>query len=272
VPVVLETRHGIPERLRRLYRSAPAATRWEGWKCGLARVTICVCHADAEWMAERAGVPRSRLRVIPNGVPLRAPGAPADPTERREAARRRRDLPLDRPVVGFLGRLAPQKAPHRFLETLAAVRKEADVLGVICGVGPLEPALRARAAEMGLLDHVRWMGEVADGRSLIAAFDLLLLPSTWEGAPYVVLEGLAEETPILATPVGGIPEILAGAPLDLSLADWSPGAWLDRTRSFLFDPALSAEWKRAARVRAERFREETMVASVDDLYRELMGA
>jgi glycosyltransferase involved in cell wall biosynthesis len=287
-PAIVDTRHGIPERLRPLYARHPGLRRWEGVKSRLADLTLCVCEADAAWMEHEARLPRHRLRVVPNGIA--APPGAGTPG-RREAARAALGIVPHEPLVVFVGRLAPQKAPGRVLEVLKDLRdgwNAASVNGdgtpgdlvpgdgipagvpppraVICGSGPLEPGLRLAEVGMGLSGAITWTGEIEDAGSVVAAADLMLLPSEWEGSPYVVLEALAEGVPVLATPVGGVPELLAG-PLAAGCVPWSPGAWGAAARRFLVDADVRGRWGTAARRSVAG--EETTLAGVFAAYGEL---
>ncbi len=315
VPIIVDTRHGIPERLRALYARLPALRRWEGIKSRLAHRTLCVCAADAEWMERAAGLPARLLRVVTNGIaaPAGPPGEEATTEEsveeavgslaadgrtgfaedarsgRRAVGRTALGLPGKTPVVAFIGRLTPQKAPGRVLELLQRLR-EGDVPGgdparsrnsplgdgqitappcaVICGTGPLESELRAAEERMGLRGAVHWTGEVEDAGLVLAAADLLVLPSEWEGLPYVLLESMAAATPILATPVGGVPEVLTGA-LKAGCLPWSPESWSTAARRLLLDPAARAAWRAAAAERLPDFSEAATVRGICAVYREL---
>lgn len=272
VPGVLETRHGIPERRRPLYQAVRPAARWEGWKCALSDLTLCVCRADADWLVEQGGLSPGRIRVVPNGIVLPGEGAPAfSQAERVTTARRSLGLPEQTRLVGMVGRLAPQKAPGRMLDLLGAL-PAIEVAGVYCGIGVLERSLREETAQRGLEPRVLWLGEQDDGPAVVAALDLLLLPSVWEGLPYVLLEALAAGTPVLATPVGGVSELLAARDLAASVLPWDVAAWARAARSFLEDPSRRADWSRAAARRVRDYSESQTIAAVDSIYRELEEA
>ena len=269
VSIRIDTRHGLPERLRPLYLRHPVWRRWEAVKSRLAHRTLCVCAADARWLEEEARLPRRFLRVVPNGVAIDpAAGSP----ERRASARRALEIGPEESVLLFVGRLAAQKAPLRILETLAALlrldRRRKRVRAAICGAGPLESELRAAEERMGLRGSVLWLGEVEDTGPVLAAADLLLLPSEWEGLPYVLLEALAEGTPVLATPVGGVPEVLSG-PLATGCVPWSLEAWAAAARGSLEQPTARAIWGREGAAILRRYREEESVRATLDAYREL---
>lgn len=278
VSIIVDTRHGIPERLRPLYTRSPLLCRWEGVKSRLADRTLCVCEADAAWMEREARLPRRLLRVVPNGIAV-PPGAGT--SQRRTAARAALGFAADEPVLAFVGRLEAQKAPRRVLELLRHLRSEWTSSGagsvtsvrpapraVICGAGSLEPELRAAEERAGLCGAILWTGEIEDPGSVLAAADLLLLPSEWEGLPYALLESMAEGTPVLATPVGGVPEALTG-PLAAGCLPWSLETWGPAARRLLADPAARAEWRAAAAARLSDYAEPATVQGILGAYGEL---
>jgi glycosyltransferase involved in cell wall biosynthesis len=298
VPIIVDTRHGIPERLRPLYARFPWLRRWEGVKSRLAHRTLCVCEVDAAWMEHAGKLPRRLLRVVPNGIEV-PPGAGTP--QRRKAARAALGFSPDEPVVAFVGRLVTQKAPKRVLELLRDLRGEPNVGGsrwpgwedrprgkgtlsdaavsgafsaapgpraVICGAGSLESELRATEEKIGLCGSILWTGEVEDPGSVLAAADLLLLPSEWEGLPYVLLEAMAEGTAVLATPVGGVPEVLIGL-LAAGCLPWSRKTWESAARRLLGDPVARAEWRAAATARLSDYSEPATVKGILAVYGEL---
>jgi glycosyltransferase involved in cell wall biosynthesis len=278
VPIIVDTRHGIPERLRPPYTRFPSLRRWEGVKSRLAHRTLCVCEADAAWMEHVARLPMRLLRVVSNGITI-PPGAGTP--ERRQAARSALGFTPDEPILAFVGRLAVQKAPLRVLELLQSLRGEpasgatgtaisaAPALrAVICGAGSLEPELRAAEERMGLGGSILWTGEIEDPGPVLAAADLLLLPSRWEGLPYALLESMAEGTPVLATPVGGVPGVLTGC-LAAGCLPWSLETWGAAARRLLGVPEARAEWRVAAATRLADYDESATVKGILAAYGEL---
>jgi glycosyltransferase involved in cell wall biosynthesis len=118
-------------------------------------------------------------------------------------------------------------------------------------------------------DRIRWLGARADAERLYPALDLLLLPSLWEGLPYVLLEALADGVPVLATPAGGVPEVLRGPVLGRGCLEWDVHAWAERARALV---ASRRSWEEAAIERARAFPEERTVEAVASLYRDLLAA
>jgi len=146
------------------------------------------------------------VRVIPNGADL--------PDEEREAplARRWRErflaTPL-KPLWVVAGRLEEQKGHDLLFEALSAVlRQGLDFTLVVAGDGSRRSWLEQQALSLRLAPRVQFVGQVEDVGSLLAAADAVLLPSRWEGLPLVLLEAMARGRPIVATAVGGVPDVI----------------------------------------------------------------
>jgi glycosyltransferase involved in cell wall biosynthesis len=161
-----------------------------------------VCNSEAVRAMFAPLVP-APARVIRNGVDtdLFFPGA-----------RGGRDLrpPGARVIIGFAGRLVPQKRPQDFLamaQRLAA--HHPDVSFLVAGDGSRLPSFRALAAELGLRDRVHFLGIVADMRAFYAACDLLVLPSRSEGCPNIVLEAMAMKVPVVASDAAATREVVS---------------------------------------------------------------
>ena len=198
VPVVIAAKRNIddfePGRLRVL----------NAWGLRLATHVTAVSERVAE-SAVALGVPRERIVVIPNGVdterfegPLGTAPAPLDA------------LPRPRVVVGSVGCLAPRKDYGVFIEALARVRaRHPEVVGVVVGDGPQRETLEARARALGMNGHLLFAGERDDVPLWLRHFDIFALSSREEGIPNAVLEAMAAGRPVVATAVGGTPEIVA---------------------------------------------------------------
>ena len=147
----------------------------------------------------RWGLDRGRVSVLPNP----APSVPPMPS--REALRR--EFGLEGDTLVFAGRLGPQKAVAVLLDALV----EADrVHLVVAGDGPEQRALERQSATLGLDGRVRFLGRVPRETvlRLFRAADASVLPSRWENFPHTVVEALAVGCPVIATAVGGVPEVV----------------------------------------------------------------
>jgi glycosyltransferase involved in cell wall biosynthesis len=147
------------------------------------------------------GIPAEKTCIIVNGVPRAQ-------VSDRNAVRRSLALAENDFCVGFIGRLVVQKAPEKFVDAFAALaRSIPNARGVIVGSGPLQQAVRSAAHHAGVFEKIVWITDQA-GPVVLPAFDVLLLPSLYEGMPYVLLEALAAGVPIVSTDVGGAQEAI----------------------------------------------------------------
>jgi glycosyltransferase involved in cell wall biosynthesis len=188
----------------------------------------------------------------------------------RVEARRLLDLP-DAPIIGWVGRLSAEKGPDIALEAFAQVERH-DALLVILGEGREHAALRARADALGIGSRVILRGMVPDAGKLFPAFDVFLLSSRTEGTPMALLEAMAANVPIVATRVGGVPDVL-----DESSA-WLVATLDSRGMAVALSEALSVP--RLARERAERatmrlnegFAIEPWLTRYENIYRAVLDA
>jgi glycosyltransferase involved in cell wall biosynthesis len=202
-----------------------------------------------------------RVAVVPNPVPdLRAPRA-------REELRRR--LGADSMVVlAFAGRFGPQKALD------VAVDAVAEIDGValfLAGEGGAEPELRRRAAALG--DRVRFLGPLSRDHvlDLFAESDASVLPSAWENLPHAVLESLAVGTPVLATAVGGVPEIVEDGVNGLVVPPRDAAAFRGAVARFAQDPALRERLREGAVQSVERFAPARLYGRLESILADAAG-
>jgi glycosyltransferase involved in cell wall biosynthesis len=171
----------------------------------------------------------------------------------------------ERALVLTVARLADQKGLPDLLEAASALKKQ-QVLFVVAGDGPLDGVLRNRIAADDL--PVRLLGRRSDIPALLAASDLVVVPSVWEGQPLFVQEALNAGKPLIATRVGGIPDLVGDAALLVPVND--PSALWGAIAQVLDDPALAV---RLGELSVERARalpsEDEAVGQLSDLYRDL---
>ena len=217
---------------------------------------LCV-SADLEDRMRAAGARRVGHAVVPAvRIPLTAdvpaetrPEIRADvPAQTRAEIRAEFGARPGQALVLGAGRLAAQKGFGLLLDAAARWDDIEPVpLLVIAGEGPLAAGLRSRAVSLGLT--VRFAGQRADVPALLAAADVFVLPSAWEGQSLVLQEALRAGVPIVATRVGGNPEVAGEDAAILVPADDAPRL-ADAVRTVLGDPALAARLRRAAADRA----------------------
>jgi glycosyltransferase involved in cell wall biosynthesis len=175
------------------------------------------------------------------------------------------------PRVGILANLRPVKGLDVFLRAAADVaRTHPRVTFHLGGEGELRPALERLAAELGVADRCRFHGAVADVPAFLDSLDLCTLSSLSEGMPNVVLEYMAAGRPVVATAVGGNPELLQNGRYGLLVPPGDPAALAAAVRGLLDDPARAARLAAAARARVRRrYAKDRMIERFHQFYTDL---
>lgn len=229
----------------------------ERWLAGVTDVTIAVSAALKDELVAQMRLQPARIRVIYHGVPfLDAPETVADTA----------------PCIGTVARLAPQKGLDILLRAAALVVARApDTRVSIIGDGPLRPELEALAAELGIADRVEFLGFREDAVARMRAISVFVLSSTRETFGLTLVEALSQRVPVVATRVGGIPEVVEDGVTGLLVAPNDPAALADGICRLLTDRAMAHRLADAgnAAVRA-RFSSARMIAELEALYQELI--
>jgi glycosyltransferase involved in cell wall biosynthesis len=237
--------------------------------CWLARLTggrldrvIAISDAVAEHVQRYCGVPGDRVQRIHYGLDT-APYDLVAPLAGSGDARQP-------PTIGMIARLAPQKGHTVLLEALPDVVARFPGLQVeLVGHEHLTTVaeLEARVARLGLAQVVHFTGFRDDLPTLLARWDLLVLPSLWEGFGLVLLEAMAAGRPVVASRVGPIPEIVLHGETGLLVAPGEPAPLAAALVELLEQPELAARLGAAGRRRvAEHFTLQRMVAETEALY------
>jgi glycosyltransferase involved in cell wall biosynthesis len=230
---------------------------------GLSYVTdavVCCSHEEVAH-AESLGMRGDRLRLIPNAIaPFDASAVPG--------LRERLGLPTDTVVIGFVGRLDEQKAPRVLVEAAAQVLAGGhDVHVVMVGAGPLRAELEALTHTCGIARRFSWLGSTPS-RVWISGFDVLAMPSLYEGFSYVLMEGLSAGVPIVCTPVGGVREVgFTDGVHGFIVPIGDSRALADRLGRLIADPNLRQAMGRRARDRSACLSLDTWIDRLEATYR-----
>ncbi|MGY1728496.1 glycosyltransferase family 4 protein [Geodermatophilus sp. SYSU D01062] len=260
-PLVVTLHNALPERsgpLRRVLAAAERATV-------RAADVVLAASGDLADNARRLGARDVRVAPV---------SAPALPPARRTRDEVRAGLGLadGRPLVLAVGRLHPQKGYDVLLDAAAALTRGAArdpaPLVSIAGDGPLEAELSARIAAQRL--PVTLLGRRDDVADLLAAADLVVLPSRWEARSLTAQEALRAGTPLVATRTGGLPELLGDGAVLVPPGD--AAALAGAVTDLLADPARAAALAQAGRAQAAGWPDEAATArTLAAVYRELLG-
>jgi glycosyltransferase involved in cell wall biosynthesis len=201
------------------------------------------------------GLDSARVSVLPNPFPELPLLPPRDEL--------RRELRLEGPVLAFAGRLGPQKSLGVALEAIA---RAPGVTFAIAGDGPERPALEKRSRELGLDGRTRFLGRVDRDAvlRLFRAADASLLSSSWENFPHTVVESLAVGTPVIATAVGGVPEVVRDGENGLLVARGDPEALAETVTRFFADQGLRRTLSAGAAPSVAGYSEDAVFARIQD--------
>ena len=211
-----------------------------------------------------------KVRVIINAIDLSAYKAEAPPS----AARRLElGIPADVPVCGIVGRLSPEKDHRTLLLALDALRTSGSSAHlVVVGGGPLEAELKSLARCLGLDQRVHFLGFRSDVAELLPLLDLFVLSSTEEGVSLTLIEAMAAGLPIVATRVGGNPEVVIDGETGVLVEARQPIALAAAIGALLADPAARTRMGRHAReVAMRKFDIERLIDEYQAIYAEIGG-
>ncbi|MFO7900712.1 MAG: glycosyltransferase family 4 protein [Planctomycetota bacterium] len=221
-------------------------------------------HTAEECLARGIGT-RAQYRVIHNGIDL-------DRFSREQVERPFADSGPG-PVVGVVGSLTAEKRVDVLLRAVQQLTSEYPALLVcVVGDGPLRDHLQGMAQQLQLGERVQFPGLVPDVRPWLARFDVLVSPSEREGLPTVLLEALAMGCPVVASRVGGVPEIIQHGRTGLLVKPNDPRAIEDAIRRLLRSPEQRELLRREGRRRAvSSFGLDTMLRRTEAVYDELLS-
>lgn len=225
---------------------------------------IAVSRPLVELLALR-GVSRERVHFIANAW------SGASKPLSREAARRELHVSLDpsMKIVGFLGRLSREKGADVLIEAMASLR-DPLVHAVFIGDGPERAALEALAARLGVSERLHLCGIIHGAARLMKAFDVFALTSRTEGTPIALLEAMAHGVPVVATEVGGVPDVVSTREAML-VASMDAPAVAEAIRTTLDDQPATARRVATASARLnETFAAEPWLDRHDALYNALL--
>ena len=230
---------------------------------------IANARAGAIAAAQRAGIPVARIDVVPNGM---LPPEPL-PASQREALRQAIGVPPDRPFALFVGRLVKEKNLACLMRALARLPADERPRVALAGNGPLRGDIDAMREAAGLDADVRFLGERKDTAALMQSADFLVLPSSYEGMSNVLMEAMAAGCPVIASDVGGNPELVEDDVTGLLFPSDHAEALARCLQSLGKDAALRERLsQQAAQVARQRYSVEQLVRSTTSVYERCLQA
>ena len=261
VPIVVASEHNVYENKAGRYIRAERI---------LARRTDALVAVSAEvqqYLSRQIRVPAGRISVIRNGIAMPRPSA-----DGVEQLRRRIGSSSSVLRIATVASLTPKKGHQFLLRALALLRdRGCATIALLAGEGSERARLEALVSELRLRDSVVFLGSVQNPADVVAAADIVVLPSLVEGLPLALLEGMRAGKAVIATAVGGVPEAVTAGVNGLLVPPADTGALADAIEGLSKSPAQRAELGERARATAERdFTEEAYVNALAALYDRLL--
>lgn len=229
---------------------------------------ICVSRVIRDHIVQKLGAPPLKTTIVYNGIDLREVERALAGAKQPAELKAELGFPADAPLVGLIGRLTATKGIRHFLDALALLRKRnPEVRGVVVGDGPIRRELQEQARALGIADSVAFTGVRTDVTNFLNAIDVYALSSLSEGFPMGCLEALSCRVPIVASNVGGVPEMLADGETALLVEPRTAEAMADRIERLLGDHDLCESLSEAGfRTVRERFSKEKMIEEITEVY------
>lgn len=240
-----------------------------------ADALIAVSEADRRRMHRVERIPMEKLRFVPNGIPA------LDPPDPGVDLRTDFAVAPGCPVIGAVATLRPVKALDVLIRAAVPLKARFPGLKVLIAGASVEGDVRdpereklaALARELGVGDEIVFLGRRSDVSNVLAALDVAILSSDFEGSPLSVLEYMAAGKPVVATRVGGVPDVVEDGVTGFLVDPQDPNGLASAVAQLLDDPSRAAAMGRAGRERCRRkFSIENTTRQIEGLYEELYSA
>lgn len=266
VPVVITSRHNDNAFRRRAGIRQMNRGLWS-----LVDAGIAISDSMKRFAVEVEGAPAHKMQTIRYGLEYQ-PRSPEAAAALRHEVRRELTIDDDDPVIGMACRLVEQKGVPYAIEAFGRVAEQfPDALLVIAGDGPLRLELRSQVNHSGLRGRVLFLGWRQDVARLMAAYDVLLMPSLWEGFGLVTLEAMAQGVPVIASRVSALPEIIREGETGLLVPPRDVAGLAEALTLLLADRPLRQHMGLLAEDRIEsQFTAARMIDQTITLYKQLL--
>jgi glycosyltransferase involved in cell wall biosynthesis len=227
---------------------------------------VAISSAAADALAA-GGIPRQRITVVPSGVDLARLPEPALPATIASFG-----IPAGAPLVVQVSALTAEKDPVNFVHAVAAAQRLVPAMhALLVGDGPLRPRVEGAMTQLGLWGVLHLAGRRDDADRLVAAADVVTLSSRQEGLGSVLLDALAHGRPVVATRVGGIPDVVEDEVCGLLVPERDGRRLGDAIARVLSDGALARRLGEAGRLRVRDFSVELMAERTSAVYERVLG-
>jgi len=236
------------------------------WSYKLAHRVLANSTGVSELLRREEKVAATKIVVIPNFLTEASFEVVSDAQRRHQ--QQAWGLPADAFVIGIVARLSPVKNHIQLLDAMTRLDHRAHL--VVIGDGPSRSELEAAAQRLGIASRVHFTGEVVAPHNLHQYLDASVLCSSSEGFPNTVIEAMAAARPVIATPVGGVTDVVEDDITGQLVPVGDPAALADAVNRLMSDPALCRRHGDAGRESVRRtYQKDTVIASLTSLYESL---
>ncbi|MCD6219722.1 GT4 family glycosyltransferase PelF, partial [Candidatus Calescamantes bacterium] len=261
VPIIIANEHNVDSWKRFSQR------RMDRFLAKFTDKIIVVSNEVKKFYVNEVGIPDDKLEVIYNGVDLKRFEKDFDKKKKRKEL----GLPLSSPLVGTIGRLQLQKDHKTFLKASSLILKKfPKVHFLIVGGGSLRKELENFTRNLKIEKNVHFLGERKDIEEILPLMDIFVLTSKREGFPITVLEAMACSIPVVATSVGGTPELIEEGKTGFLIPPENPHILSEAIINLLKNEELGKEMGKYGKERVKSFSIEKMVEKTEFLYDKLL--
>jgi len=274
IPVIVHTLHGIHYLHYRNFVLKSIYIFLEKWFSRFTDAVIYVCDSDKDLGKKYGLVPERKSAVIRNGIDF----SHFEKTRRNLSEEvdwgEELGIDLSRPIVGTVARLHRQKGIPYLLEAARLLSQEIPgIQFLIVGGGPWKNRLKDQKNRLGLEKEVHFLGERKEIPQILSLFDVVVLPSLWEGLPYSLLEAGALRKPVVATDVNGVKEIITDGKTGILVPPKSPKRLAEALRQLIENRDLALHLGEALKEDLhDRYALSRMIEDVQNLYLRLYHA
>ncbi len=268
VPVIIHTNHSFPVERNGNLRSKLyiALERLAG---SVTDCIICVGEVLRQEAVAWKIVPDEKLITIYSGIDF------SSYVPKRTALEMKHELCVEGawPIIGCIGRLSEQKAQHYLVESVALLRDEYPKIKLLLvGEGELRPLLERQIQEIGLSSNVSLLGERDDIADFLNVFDIYAMSARWEGVGRALTEAMYWGSPIVATPVNGVKELILHEETGLLVPPQNPKALASAIDRLVSDLEMAKRLGSNARRKAREIMDgQQMITAIEELYERLIG-
>lgn len=261
VPIVIDHWHGFTRFNRKRRFICRVLGRFTD-------LSLAVSAGVRDYLVTQGGLNPAKVRVVANGVDIAA----IDAARPGDEVRLELGLPEGAPVIGLVGRLDHWGKGHKELfEAMAGLRERHPAHALIVGGGRRMDEVRQSAESLGLAGAVHFLGPRQDVPDLLNAMDIFVLPSHSEGVSLALLEAMAAGLPVVASAVGGLPEVVQDGDNGLLIPPRDAGALAGALERLLTDPALARRLGANARAHVrEHYSLNRLGREINEIYGELV--